>query len=207
MDADDNDDDDMAVAAPLARSRSPLPPALRSAVFHRDEVPLSHRPRVGAAAPRRWLARPHPRRLGCATAAADALRAPSLLRERGAATSHGRRGLQPRYRGPQRRCWYDDRRRAWTPSTFANLWRCAALHYGALSGSIAAVRALLELGATVDVLNWSNETPLHYAAANGAADIAKLLLQYGADPHAKSVRQTPQRLSLSLSLTGSLART
>lgn len=54
------------------------------------------------------------------------------------------------------------------------------------------MRALLELGATVDVLNWSNETPLHYAAANGAADIAKLLLlQYGADPHAKSVRQTP----------------
>jgi ankyrin repeat protein len=60
------------------------------------------------------------------------------------------------------------------------------LHYLAVEEEPDAVRVLLALGATTDVVNRFGNTPLHDVATLGNVEIAKVLLEYGADLHAKS---------------------
>jgi ankyrin repeat protein len=55
------------------------------------------------------------------------------------------------------------------------------LHRAADRGDVAAVQALLAVGADVNVRDYFNQTPLHYAAAAGHKDVAELLLASGAD--------------------------
>src|SRR5204863_9300522 len=55
------------------------------------------------------------------------------------------------------------------------------------SGHVAAVRALLEHGATVDAQeDLLGETALTWAAAENHADVVSLLLKAGADPNHRS---------------------
>jgi len=63
-----------------------------------------------------------------------------------------------------------------------------ALNYAALGNHVGAVRALLALGATIDLANRTGFTPLHHAAEAGAADALSALLAAGADPSIASTQ-------------------
>ncbi|MCG8340163.1 MAG: ankyrin repeat domain-containing protein [Cytophagales bacterium] len=67
------------------------------------------------------------------------------------------------------------------------------LHEAAKKGDLAAVRALLEKGATVDARDERNRTPLHWAAKGGHRDVAELLIENGAKVEARAKDDwTPQ---------------
>ncbi|MCK6484495.1 MAG: ankyrin repeat domain-containing protein [Phycisphaerae bacterium] len=55
-----------------------------------------------------------------------------------------------------------------------------ALHEAAGLGDATLVNALLDLGAKIDALNYSDKSALHEAAAHGNTDAAKALLDRGA---------------------------
>jgi hypothetical protein len=57
-----------------------------------------------------------------------------------------------------------------------------ALNFAALGNHVAAIRALLAHGATINLANRTGFTPLHHAAEAGAADAVAALLAAGADP-------------------------
>jgi hypothetical protein len=63
-----------------------------------------------------------------------------------------------------------------------------ALNYAALGNHVGAVRALLALGATINLANRTGFTPLHHAAEAGAADALSTLLAAGADPSIASTQ-------------------
>jgi ankyrin repeat protein len=52
--------------------------------------------------------------------------------------------------------------------------------------NLDVVRALLEAGATIEVMAYGKETPLIVAAAAGSAEIVKLLVERGADVNAQN---------------------
>uniref|UniRef100_A0A8R1IG89 ANK_REP_REGION domain-containing protein n=1 Tax=Caenorhabditis japonica TaxID=281687 RepID=A0A8R1IG89_CAEJA len=60
------------------------------------------------------------------------------------------------------------------------------LNWAADFAPIEVVKALLTNGATVDLANAKEETPLHTAIVKGDADIVKLLLANGANPSLKT---------------------
>ncbi|MBI2421253.1 MAG: ankyrin repeat domain-containing protein [Candidatus Hydrogenedentes bacterium] len=61
-----------------------------------------------------------------------------------------------------------------------------ALHQAVDSGDIAAVQALFEKGAQVNVTDLDGVTPLHRCARDGNLQMAELLLQHRADPNIKT---------------------
>lgn len=63
----------------------------------------------------------------------------------------------------------------------------APLHYAAALGNDEIVRMLLAKGATIDLLNQNEETPLLVAAKADQPDVAMTLLKQGARPNAKDV--------------------
>lgn len=67
----------------------------------------------------------------------------------------------------------------------ANPNTISAIHYAAKRGSKAIVRALLNGGTGVDILNAIRQTALYCAARNGHEDVIKQLLENGADVNAK----------------------
>ena len=63
-----------------------------------------------------------------------------------------------------------------------------ALNFAALGNHVAAVRALLAHGASINLANRTGFTPLHHAAEAGAADVLSALLAAGADPSIASAQ-------------------
>jgi len=61
-----------------------------------------------------------------------------------------------------------------------------ALHSAAKSGSIEAIRLLIEAKAKIDALSTVDGTPLAAAVCNGQAEAALFLLKSGADPNIKA---------------------
>lgn len=59
------------------------------------------------------------------------------------------------------------------------------MHCAAINNHTSIVKRLVRCGATVDVDNESNKTPLWYAAYNGYENCVRLLLMLGANPHRK----------------------
>ena len=55
-----------------------------------------------------------------------------------------------------------------------------------LEDPVAAARAMLEEGASVDVRDGGGHTPLHLAAATNMCDVAEVLLEYGANVNAEN---------------------
>jgi ankyrin repeat protein len=55
-----------------------------------------------------------------------------------------------------------------------------ALHLLVLGNSVDAVRALVRLGAKIDVVSFNGESPLSLAASNGKAEMVRVLLDAGA---------------------------
>ena len=70
----------------------------------------------------------------------------------------------------------------------------AALHFATQNNAntgdeplkLATVKALVEAGANVNVLNANSWTPLHYSVQKGFPDITKYLIEHGADINAAS---------------------
>lgn len=58
----------------------------------------------------------------------------------------------------------------------------SALHWAAASGNLAAVRWLLDAGASASLRNSSERTPLHTAASGGHLAVVEELCTRGADP-------------------------
>ncbi len=58
-----------------------------------------------------------------------------------------------------------------------------------LSDKTEIVRILLDAGAVVDKVSWSNCTPLHLSACKLNLDIMELLLKFKADPNARDSKQ------------------
>ena len=79
----------------------------------------------------------------------------------------------------------------------------AALHYAAWYGHEAAVRVLLNAGATVDVITPNQATPLHFAAGAGRIEAVKALLEAGAQRDRRNEeKQTPAQLAKQLKPEG-----
>ena len=55
------------------------------------------------------------------------------------------------------------------------------IHLASSKGQVAAVGALIEAGADLNVGNYIGDTPLHEAVHYGHKDVVKLLLDKGAD--------------------------
>ncbi|OQR92294.1 hypothetical protein THRCLA_08736 [Thraustotheca clavata] len=80
----------------------------------------------------------------------------------------------------------------------------SALHIAVQNKSLAMVRFLIELGATVDLQNEMGVTPLHMATWSGQNDIIQLLLDNNANPmlqvkslnYLKSCFPTPKQLDI-----------
>jgi ankyrin repeat protein len=62
-----------------------------------------------------------------------------------------------------------------------------ALHYAAREGHLEAVRALVEAGVDLNLVNGDKFTPLVMAITNGHFELAKYLLDHGADPKPASL--------------------
>ena len=62
-----------------------------------------------------------------------------------------------------------------------------ALHYAAREGHLETVRALLEAGVDLNIVNGDKFTPLVMAITNGHFEVAKFLLDHGADPKPASI--------------------
>lgn len=60
----------------------------------------------------------------------------------------------------------------------------SALHYAAASGSLKAVKMLLEAGADINAKSGNGTTPLMMAARENKEEVARFLLAKGADPSA-----------------------
>ena len=60
-----------------------------------------------------------------------------------------------------------------------------SIHWAAILGSLAKVKAFIESGTDVNVKNESHQTPLHEAISNEHKDLAKFLVEQGADVNAK----------------------
>ena len=72
-----------------------------------------------------------------------------------------------------------------------NWWengRETPLHVAARFNRLAAVSALIEVGADVSAGRVDDETPLHWAARGNAGEAAELLLKHGADANADAFR-------------------
>ncbi len=63
--------------------------------------------------------------------------------------------------------------------------RCAPLHMAARRDSVDAAKALLECGATVDIRDKANDTPLRRAVNCNQPGMARLLLAAGANPNSR----------------------
>jgi len=63
--------------------------------------------------------------------------------------------------------------------------RLSALHFAAREGQLAAVQALIDAGADLDLVDEKGSNALVLAALNGHFDVAGALLEAGADPNIK----------------------
>ncbi|MHC4463098.1 MAG: ankyrin repeat domain-containing protein [Planctomycetota bacterium] len=63
-----------------------------------------------------------------------------------------------------------------------------SIHWAAVLGSLAKVKAFIESGTDVNVKDESHQTPLHVAISNKHKDVARLLIEQGADVNAKGKR-------------------
>ena len=70
------------------------------------------------------------------------------------------------------------------PNTPADPFDAADLHFAAMEGDEARVRALIAAGRSLDAFDELAKTPLHYAAEHGRIEIMRVLLEAGADVNA-----------------------
>lgn len=76
-------------------------------------------------------------------------------------------------------------------------WKETALHKAAEKGHEVIVQLLLEKGALVGAINWSNSTPLHLATQHGHIGTVELLLNHGASIEAMDeCKNTPLHLAV-----------
>lgn len=68
----------------------------------------------------------------------------------------------------------------------------APIHNAALSGNLAAVRRLIDAGASVNARNNERMTPLMFAAHGGHAPIIRHLLNRGANARARQTQNDPR---------------
>jgi len=61
----------------------------------------------------------------------------------------------------------------------------SALHRAAIRGNLDTVKALIDCGADVNVLDPKKSSPLHFAASRKECRVCEELLLHGADPLAK----------------------
>lgn len=76
-------------------------------------------------------------------------------------------------------------------------WR--PLRSASATGSLKAARFLLDRGADIDAVSWSQYTALMGACAHGRVEVVRLLLARGADPSLRSVGQKETALLLAAS--------
>ncbi|MHC4540185.1 MAG: ankyrin repeat domain-containing protein [Planctomycetota bacterium] len=63
-----------------------------------------------------------------------------------------------------------------------------SIHWAAILGSLAKVKAFVESGTDVNVKDENHQTPLHEAISNKHKDVAQFLIEQGADVNAKGKR-------------------
>jgi len=78
------------------------------------------------------------------------------------------------------------------PDVNAKCGSWPTLHGASSSGQVDSARVLLDHGADVNVVGWSDYTPLHYASCNGHLKVTQFLLEHDANLNAEGKNhQTP----------------